>query len=132
MYLGVTSPTVGVVQPRRGPLSHHSDSHSPTTPPYLGSCGQHAVPSNQVCKPLHVGAHSSSLPHPPTIQVAAGNKHSLAVSWAGSLYTWGRGADGQCGHGDIMRKATPKLVQTLVDLRVRVCAVAAGEAPSDD
>lgn len=58
--------------------------------------------------------------------VAAGNKHSLAVAWNGSLYSWGRSADGQCGHGDVMRKSVPTLVRHLVESRVRVIAAAAG------
>ena len=69
---------------------------------------------------------ASLLAASPPAQVAAGNKHSLAVAWNGSLYSWGRSADGQCGHGDVMRKSVPTLVRHLVESRVRVIAAAAG------
>lgn len=70
---------------------------------------------------------TAPVPPPPALsgQVAAGNKHSLAVGWDGALFTWGRSADGQCGHGDVERKAVPTRVQQLAG--VCVVAAAAGE-----
>jgi len=56
--------------------------------------------------------------------VAAGNKHSLAISSSGQLFTWGRGADGQCGHGDQVRRCQPTLVRRLAD--IPIAAAAAG------
>ena len=56
--------------------------------------------------------------------VAAGGRHSLAVSTAGRLYSFGRGAAGQLGHGDTECQYTPLLVAALLD--VRVSTVAAG------
>ncbi|KAH3744576.1 ADPribosylation factor subfamily protein [Pelomyxa schiedti] len=42
--------------------------------------------------------------------VAAGGKHSLAVSDTGQLYSWGSGIQGQLGHGDECSHATPQVV----------------------
>ena len=57
--------------------------------------------------------------------VAAGEGHSLALSVAGALYSFGEGYHGQLGHGDAARQHAPRLVAALQG--VRVSAVAAGE-----
>jgi alpha-tubulin suppressor-like RCC1 family protein len=44
------------------------------------------------------------------VQVAAGEHHSLALTATGELYAWGRGADGQLGHGDAEHLAVPRVV----------------------
>ncbi|EME30000.1 Probable E3 ubiquitin-protein ligase HERC1 [Galdieria sulphuraria] len=46
--------------------------------------------------------------------VAAGDRHSAAVTNTGSLFTWGCGAEGQCGHGDYNDCDMPFLVESLV------------------
>jgi hypothetical protein len=34
------------------------------------------------------------------VDIAAGSRHSMALSADGHLYTWGNGRDGRLGHGD--------------------------------
>ena len=57
--------------------------------------------------------------------VSAGYEHSLVVSTAGRLYSFGCGMCGQLGHGDDASQFAPRLVKALQG--VRVSAVAAGE-----
>jgi alpha-tubulin suppressor-like RCC1 family protein len=56
--------------------------------------------------------------------VSAGYGFIAAVSAAGTVYTWGEGADGRLGHGDTERSLVPKQVQALAGHRV--LSVAAG------
>ena len=56
--------------------------------------------------------------------VAAGEYHSLVVSTAGTLYSFGQGRWGALGHGDRADQRTPRLVAALQG--VRVSAVVAG------
>jgi alpha-tubulin suppressor-like RCC1 family protein len=44
------------------------------------------------------------------LQVAAGNMHSMAKTVSGELYSWGKGTDGQLGHGDKENLAVPRVV----------------------
>ena len=60
--------------------------------------------------------------------VAAGKRHSLVVSKAGRLYSFGHGEFGALGHGDVAGQLAPRLVTALQG--VRVSAVAAGSAHS--
>jgi alpha-tubulin suppressor-like RCC1 family protein len=59
------------------------------------------------------------------VAVAAGGHHSLVVSAAGRLYSFGYSGHGQLGHGDRANQLAPRLVVALQG--VRVSAVAAGE-----
>ena len=56
--------------------------------------------------------------------VAAGGLHPLAVSTAGSLYSFGHGGFGALGHGDRAAQHIPRLVEALHG--IRVLAVEAG------
>lgn len=49
------------------------------------------------------------------VAVAAGNKHSVAVSSAGDLFTWGGNELGQLGYGtsDSTANANPRLVEAM-------------------
>eukprot|EP00271_Cylindrocystis_brebissonii_P008505 TRINITY_DN22878_c0_g1_i1.p1 TRINITY_DN22878_c0_g1~~TRINITY_DN22878_c0_g1_i1.p1 ORF type:complete len:446 (+),score=66.57 TRINITY_DN22878_c0_g1_i1:322-1659(+) len=47
------------------------------------------------------------------VQVACGWRHSLAISAAGNVYSWGRGTSGQLGHGDCIDRSTPKRLEAL-------------------
>jgi alpha-tubulin suppressor-like RCC1 family protein len=49
--------------------------------------------------------------------VAAGTSHSLALSWDGRVYSWGRNYYGQLGHGDSRCRPSPALVQGLRGVR---------------
>ena len=57
---------------------------------------------------------------PPIVAVAAGDSNSAAVSVNGSLYTWGNGAAGRLGHGDVLRHVVPTEV-TSAGARIGRC-----------
>ena len=44
------------------------------------------------------------------VQVAAGEYHSMALTAAGDLYTWGRAGRGRLGHGDGEHQSVPNVV----------------------
>lgn len=48
------------------------------------------------------------------IAISSGDRHSAAVTNTGSVYTWGCGSDGQCGHSVFRDVVRPKLVEHLV------------------
>jgi alpha-tubulin suppressor-like RCC1 family protein len=50
--------------------------------------------------------------------IAAGQNTSCAVTDAGALYTWGRNDSGNLGHGDVLDRDRPTLVQWLLGIRV--------------
>jgi hypothetical protein len=54
-------------------------------------------------------------------RVAAGWRHSLALTWDGRVYTWGGNLHGQLGQGDRLDRPAPAPVEGLVG----VCGVAA-------
>ncbi|RLN54896.1 hypothetical protein BBJ29_007719 [Phytophthora kernoviae] len=58
--------------------------------------------------------------------VACGAQHSLAITDAGELYTWGSGEDGRLGHGDMRDRAVPRKVMSL--LRENVVNASCGGA----
>ena len=62
------------------------------------------------------------------VVVAAGRRHSLALSEAGEVYSFGYNTWGQLGHGDQEDQFTPRLVDALDG--VCVCAIDAGWAHS--
>ena len=57
-------------------------------------------------------------------QIAAGARHSCAVTDDGSLFTWGSGSFGRLGHGDEEHEFAPRRVATIIE---PVAMVAAGE-----
>ena len=79
-------------------------------------------------------SESSSLPKPVAapadvggwVLISAGEYHSVAVSDAGGVYTWGMNTSGQLGHGDLARRPSPTRVVALMGSRAQ--AVAAGQA----
>lgn len=50
----------------------------------------------------------------PTVHVACGWRHTLAVLASGSIFSWGRGASGQLGHGDTEELLGPKPIRSLM------------------
>ncbi|TMW55803.1 hypothetical protein Poli38472_008451 [Pythium oligandrum] len=62
------------------------------------------------------------------VSVAAKGSHVLALSADGRLYTWGRGDEGQLGHGDRVSHALPRVVSALAHQRVWL--IAAGRSHS--
>ncbi|KAK9824201.1 hypothetical protein WJX72_008492 [[Myrmecia] bisecta] len=47
------------------------------------------------------------------VQLACGWRHTIAVTRAGQVYSWGRGVNGQLGHGDMRDLSAPKRVENL-------------------
>ncbi|EGZ23431.1 hypothetical protein PHYSODRAFT_258036 [Phytophthora sojae] len=56
--------------------------------------------------------------------ISCGAQHSLAITDAGELYTWGSGEDGRLGHGDMRDRAVPRKVMSL--LRESVASASCG------
>lgn len=46
-------------------------------------------------------------------RIGAGKDHSFAITYAGAVFTWGRGDSGQLGHGTYMDVARPAHVMAL-------------------
>jgi len=51
-------------------------------------------------------------------RIAACGSHSLALTDAGAIYSWGHGAGGRLGHGDDVPRGTPSRVRALEGVRV--------------
>ena len=58
------------------------------------------------------------------VAVSAGGVHSLALTADGAVWSWGRGAWGELGHGDLQTQPLPKKIEAFADQRV--VAVPAG------
>ncbi|CAI0402034.1 unnamed protein product [Linum tenue] len=52
-------------------------------------------------------------------EVSCGSYHVAALTSKAEVYTWGKGANGQLGHGDKESRNTPKLVDFLRDKQVK-------------
>ena len=52
------------------------------------------------------------------VAIAAGILHSVALTNAGRIYSFGEGSHGKLGHGDAQDQHTPKLVGSLCDVKV--------------
>jgi len=59
------------------------------------------------------------------VSVSAGDNHSLALTGGGAVWSWGRGALGQLGHGDDQRQLLPKKIESFAGRCV--IAVSAGQ-----
>ena len=62
------------------------------------------------------------------VAVSAGEKHSLALSIDGAVWSWGHGLYGQLGHGNLQNQLLPKKVEALAGQRI--VALSAGEQHS--
>jgi alpha-tubulin suppressor-like RCC1 family protein len=60
------------------------------------------------------------------VMVAAGDHHTVALSEAGHVFTWGNGEDGRLGHGDEESQRAPRQVQAGRFGGEKVVFVAAG------
>ncbi|XP_010269039.1 PREDICTED: ultraviolet-B receptor UVR8-like isoform X1 [Nelumbo nucifera] len=47
------------------------------------------------------------------VQISCGWRHTLAVTKRQNLFSWGRGTNGQLGHGDPLDRNTPKIIEAL-------------------
>ncbi|XP_042388138.1 PH, RCC1 and FYVE domains-containing protein 1-like [Zingiber officinale] len=52
-------------------------------------------------------------------EVSCGSFHVAVLTIRGEVYTWGRGANGRLGHGDLEDRKTPTLVEALKDRHVK-------------
>ncbi|TKY65720.1 E3 ubiquitin-protein ligase HERC1 [Spatholobus suberectus] len=52
-------------------------------------------------------------------EISCGAHHVAALTSRSELYTWGRGANGRLGHGDIEDRKSPTLVESLKDRHVK-------------
>ncbi|XP_074569865.1 PH, RCC1 and FYVE domains-containing protein 1-like [Curcuma longa] len=52
-------------------------------------------------------------------EVACGSFHVAVLTVKGQVYTWGRGANGRLGHGDLDDRKEPSLVEALKDRQVK-------------
>jgi len=52
------------------------------------------------------------------VAVSAGDRHSIAITADGAVWSWGYGASGQLGHGDQQNQLLPKQVEAFAGQRV--------------
>ncbi|KAJ7953791.1 Regulator of chromosome condensation (RCC1) family with FYVE zinc finger domain [Quillaja saponaria] len=55
-------------------------------------------------------------------EIACGSNHVAVLTSKAEVYTWGKGSNGQLGHGDIYHRNTPTLVEFLKDKQVKSVA----------
>ncbi|XP_031118870.1 PH, RCC1 and FYVE domains-containing protein 1-like [Ipomoea triloba] len=55
-------------------------------------------------------------------EIACGSYHVAVLTSRNEVYTWGKGANGRLGHGDIEDRKTPTLVETFKDRLVKYIA----------
>ncbi|KAG8066796.1 hypothetical protein GUJ93_ZPchr0004g39520 [Zizania palustris] len=60
------------------------------------------------------------------VEVACGSYHVAVLTQNGEVYTWGKGANGRLGHGDIADRKAPTLVEALRDRSVKRVACGSG------
>ncbi|KAI3990988.1 hypothetical protein MKX01_026172 [Papaver californicum] len=47
------------------------------------------------------------------VQISCGWRHTLAITERQNVFSWGRGTNGQLGHGDNIDRNTPKIIEAL-------------------
>ena len=84
--------------------------------------GRETAAAKSVAVPKKVAALRSSF----VVKIAAANKHSVAVTSTGEVYTWGSNTCGQLGYGafDSTSSPTPRVVDAMKGKRVVACAAA--------
>ncbi|KAK6923492.1 Regulator of chromosome condensation, RCC1 [Dillenia turbinata] len=61
------------------------------------------------CSPAQV-----QFPHDQkVVQISCGWRHTLAVTERNNVFSWGRGTNGQLGHGECADRNVPKIVESL-------------------
>ncbi|KAJ3434582.1 regulator of chromosome condensation [Anaeramoeba flamelloides] len=61
-------------------------------------------------------------------KVACGSNHTLALTYDGEVYSWGRGQDGQLGHGNLSQSLTPRKIEAIS--KAGIIDIAAGDTHS--
>ncbi|SBS93098.1 guanidine nucleotide exchange factor, putative [Plasmodium ovale curtisi] len=90
-----------------------------------GNFGLH----EQVYHHNRVGHREEVYHHDVVVHCSAGGRHSLACLLSGDMYSWGYGANGRLGLGDIRNYNAPQLVKRLQN-RKRVVYVCSGKSHS--
>eukprot|EP00455_Lapot_gusevi_P027235 TRINITY_DN2881_c0_g1_i8.p1 TRINITY_DN2881_c0_g1~~TRINITY_DN2881_c0_g1_i8.p1 ORF type:complete len:514 (+),score=138.66 TRINITY_DN2881_c0_g1_i8:116-1657(+) len=78
---------------------------------------EECVDRGAVVSPLQI----TSLSQQQVVRVAAGESSSAAVTADGRLYTWGSGAFGCLGHGQVGDETTPRVVEGLPPVTLVAC-----------
>lgn len=88
---------------------------------YLQECGLR-LPGDvsYVPRPLEIKLKT------PIVDVKCAVEHSIALSAAGHVYTWGTGFEGRLGHISNADVPEPRVIQTLVDSNVVIASTAIG------
>ncbi|XP_052141834.1 ultraviolet-B receptor UVR8-like [Oryza glaberrima] len=72
--------------------------------------GQVGVGDNEDhCSPVQVNFPNEQK----VVQVACGWRHTLALTEAKNVFSWGRGTSGQLGHGETVDRNIPKMIDAL-------------------
>jgi len=62
----------------------------------------------------HSFPHRVKLPaEEEVVQVSCGWRHTVAITGKSNVFSWGRGTSGQLGHGDILDRNMPVLIEAL-------------------
>ncbi|CAO2832421.1 unnamed protein product [Amaranthus hypochondriacus] len=61
------------------------------------------------CSPVQVSFPNDQK----VLQICCGWRHTLAVTERNNVFSWGRGTNGQLGHGDSVDRNSPKLIDAL-------------------
>ncbi|CAI5975654.1 unnamed protein product [Closterium sp. NIES-64] len=80
------------------------------------SCGAHHMAA--LTTTAHLFTVAGPLLQKQVEQVACGAHHVAALTTTAHLFTWGRGANGRLGHGDVKDRDVPTAVTALKDRRV--------------
>jgi len=110
------------------------------------ACHREEVKAGGVGEPLlghdwgsNAGASTASVP--PTlvpsmhdtriVSVASGDRHCLALSAEGEVYSWGDGTDGALGHADGSARAGPRRIDTLAHVESVAACICTSAAVAD-
>ncbi|KAH9308405.1 hypothetical protein KI387_036316, partial [Taxus chinensis] len=52
-------------------------------------------------------------------EISSGSYHVAVLTSKREIYTWGKGANGRLGHGDVVDRSTPTLVEAIKDRQVK-------------
>jgi len=92
----------------------------------MGSDGQLGLGDREVrLAPVRVGV-DEAFGGSPVLTVACGNRHTLAVTKAGTLWSWGQGDGGKLGHNDYDSRLVPTQVEAQHFGYVRIVCAASG------
>ncbi|XP_057971539.1 PH, RCC1 and FYVE domains-containing protein 1 [Malania oleifera] len=89
---------------------------------YTMGCSAHGQLGNPLAKDKSITIVEGNLKEEFVREISSGSYHIAALTSRGLVYTWGKGAHGRLGLGDIEDKHSPTLVETLRDRQVESVA----------